>query len=282
MANQSIYSDKWIDIVFENRNKEYGAYQLRKENPKTTIKALGIGVLLLTFLVSIPMVMNRFRTNPVVITDNGPIITPLEFKKVVYPPEKKPDTKAVAPLTEKKTDQQKPEIKKENLIDPIVTKSEDAKTEIAPNAEPQENYVEPTEGAISGLENTGIKGGTGTATEGTTSDTNAPDENGMHVTAVLDKQPAFPGGINKFYSYVAQNFRAPETQLSNTIKVYVSFVIEKDGTMTDIKVLRNPGFGLDLEALRVLKSLKTKWTPGILNGKPVRTAYNLPIVVERK
>jgi protein TonB len=52
--------------------------------------------------------------------------------------------------------------------------------------------------------------------------------------------------------------------------------------MTDIRVPRNPGFGLDKEAIRVLKSLKTKWSPGILNGKPVRTTYNLPIVVEQK
>lgn len=281
MANQSIYSDKWIDLVFENRNKEYGAYQLRHENPKTTLKALGIGFLLITFLVYIPMLMNEYATNPVEITDKGPIITPLEFKKVVYPPEKKPDTKSAIPLTQKETKKPKPEVKKENLIDPTVTKAENAITEIAPNAESQENYVEPTEGAISGTENSGVKGGTGTSTE-TTSATNNPDGNGTHVTAVLDKQPAFPGGMNKFYSYVAQNFRAPETQLSNTIKVYVSFVIEKDGTMTDIKVLRNPGFGLDQEAIRVLKSLKTKWNPGILNGKPVRTAYNLPISVERK
>ena len=281
MANQSIYSDKWIDLVFENRNKEYGAYQLRHENPKTTLKALGIGFLLITFLVSIPMLMNGHGTNPVEITDNGPIITPLEFKKVVYPSEKKTDTKSVIPLTQKETKKPKPEAKKENLIDPTVTKAENAITEIAPNAESQENYVEPTEGAISGTENSGVKGGTGTSTE-TTVGTNNPDGNGTHVTAVLDKQPAFPGGMNKFYSYVAQNFRAPETQLSNTIKVYVSFVIEKDGTMTDIKVLRNPGFGLDQEAIRVLKSLKTKWNPGILNGKPVRTAYNLPISVERK
>lgn len=282
MGNQSIYSDKWIDLVFENRNKEYGAYQLRHENPKTTLKALGLGVLLLTFLVSIPMFINGYKTSPIVITDNGPISTPLEFKKVVYPPEKKPDTESAIPLTQKETDKPKTEVKKENLIDPTVTKAENATTEIAANVDLHENYVEPIEGAISGTETSSVKGGTGTASEATPNGANATDGNGTHVTAVLDKQPAFPGGMNKFYSYVAQNFRAPETQLSNTIKVYVSFVIEKDGTMTDIKVLRNPGYGLDQEAIRVLKSLKTKWNPGILNGKPVRTAYNLPIAVERK
>ena len=52
--------------------------------------------------------------------------------------------------------------------------------------------------------------------------------------------------------------------------------------MTDIRVLRNPGYGLDKEAIRVLKSLKTKWEPGMMNGKAVRTAYNLPISVQMR
>jgi len=279
MVNQSIYSDRWIDLVFENRNKEYGAYQLRHENPKTTLKALGIGFLLISFLVSIPIFMNKFGDKPVIITDNGPLITPLELKDVIFPPEKKPETQDLAPLTQKETD--KPEVKKENLVDPEITDNESAKTEIAPNNEPQENYEEPIKGAISGTENSGIKGGTGTELTSKSPGTTG-DDLGTHITATLDKQPTFPGGMNKFYTYVARNFITPETEISMSIKVYVSFIIEKDGTMTDIQVIRNPGYGLDKEAIRVLKSLKTKWTPGILNGKPVRTAYNLPILVQQK
>jgi periplasmic protein TonB len=63
------------------------------------------------------------------------------------------------------------------------------------------------------------------------------------------------------------------------LTVTVSFVIEKDGSMTDIRVIRNPGYGLDKEAIRVLKSLKTKWTPGKLKGENVRTQYTLPITL---
>lgn len=278
MANQSIYSDRWIDFVFENRNKEYGAYQLRHENPKTTLKAVGIGFLVITFLVSIPIILNKFGEKPLAIIDNVPPIILYDASSIVFPPEKKPEVESIGPLTRKET--KKPEVKKENLIDPKVTKKEDAKTEIAPNDEPQENYVEPVEGAISGTENSGIKGGTGTSTESIVAGTDVTG-NETHISAVLDKQPTFPGGMDKFYTYVARNFKSPETEIANSIKVYVSFVIEKDGTMTDIQVQRNPGFGLDKEAIRVLKSLKTKWTPGILNGKPVRTSYNLPILVKQ-
>lgn len=276
MANQSIYSEKWIDLVFENRNKEYGAYQLRQENPKTTLKALAIGVLLMTFLVSIPILIKHFGASPLGTVFYCPTITPIKISSVVYPPEKNTVIKSVVPLTQKENDKPKPEVNKSNLIDPKITEAQNAKTEIASNAEPQQNYLDPTEYTNSGTDNNGVKTGTATTTERI----NTSELNGTHISAVLDKQPAFPGGINKFYSYVAQNFRTPEIQLSNTIKVYVSFVIEEDGTMTDIQVLRNPGFGLDKEAIRVLKNLKTKWIPGILNGKPVRTSYNLPILVK--
>lgn len=278
MANQSIYSDRWIDIVFENRNKEYGAYQLRHENPKTTLKALGIGFMLITFLVSIPMFLKESTANGVITY--CPIATPLEMSSVIFPPEKKPEMQTVAPLTKKEVEKPKTEVNKENLIDPTVTEAEQATAEINTNEEAQQSTAKPEDGAIAGNVSGGVKGGTGTLLEPTSTGTN-PEDNGPRFAAVLDKQPSFPGGMSKFYSYVAQNFKTPATEMSNEIKVYVSFVIEKDGSMTDIKVPRNPGYGLDREAIRVLKSLKTKWTPGILNGKPVRTYYNLPILIKQ-
>jgi protein TonB len=57
-------------------------------------------------------------------------------------------------------------------------------------------------------------------------------------------------------------------------------VVEKDGSMSDIQVKNDPGYGLAKEAIRVLKSLKTKWTPGMIGAKPMRTSYNLPITVQ--
>lgn len=280
MANQSIYSDKWIDLVFENRNKAYGAYQLRHENPKTTLKALSIGFLFITLAVSIPFFMNKFGTKPVEIITEIPPITLVESSSIVFPPEKKPETQILAPLTKKEIDKPETEIKKEDLVDPKVTEAKNAKTEINTNEEAQQSTSKPEDGAIIGNENSGVKDGTGNLLESNASEITSK-EDGTHVTRVLDKQPSFPGGMNKFYSYIAQNFKTPETEISKEVKVYVSFVIEKDGTMTDIKVPRNPGFGLDKEAIRVLTQLKIKWSPGILNGKPVRTSYNLPIVVKQ-
>lgn len=281
MANQSIYSEKWIDLVFENRNKEYGAYQLRQENPKTTLKALGIGFLLITFLVSVPMFINTHDSKPVVTIDNGPIVTPLEFKKVVFPPEKKPKTQTIIPLKKTETEQLEAKIKKEDLIDPKITEKENAKADVNFDQKMHPMNTKPVDEGVLGSENGGVAGETGTLGEVNPNKTNGTD-NKTHISAILDKQPTFPGGINKFYNYIAQNFKTPDTELSNSIKVHVSFVIEKDGTMTDIQVLGKPEFNLDQEAIRVLKSLKTRWTPGILNGKPIRTSYNLPIIIKQQ
>jgi protein TonB len=99
-------------------------------------------------------------------------------------------------------------------------------------------------------------------------------------SGALDQLPEFPGGIAKFYSYVGSNFEKPEIDVLKKIRIEVYFVIETDGSMTNILVKRNPGYGLEKEAIRVLKSLKTKWTPGIIDGIAVRTSYALPIIIE--
>jgi TonB family protein len=94
----------------------------------------------------------------------------------------------------------------------------------------------------------------------------------------LERQPNFPGGFEKFYAYLKQQVKYPAEALENKIqgKVYLSFVVEKDGELTDIKVNRKLGYGTDEEAVRILKA-SPKWYPGIFNGKPVRVKYNFPI-----
>jgi protein TonB len=98
--------------------------------------------------------------------------------------------------------------------------------------------------------------------------------------AGLQVQPEYPGGIEAFYSLIGSNFRAPEADVEEdtTIKIFVSFVIEKDGSLSNVMLLRNPGYGLKEEAGRVL-ALSEKWSPGMQDGKPVRTMYTLPISI---
>ncbi|MCJ0742019.1 M56 family metallopeptidase [Pedobacter montanisoli] len=94
----------------------------------------------------------------------------------------------------------------------------------------------------------------------------------------MENPPSFPGGIEKFYDFLSKNISYPKEAAENNIQgnVFISFVVEKDGSLTDLKVERKLGYGTDEEAIRVLK-LSRRWNPGQINQKPVRTKYNIPI-----
>lgn len=105
-------------------------------------------------------------------------------------------------------------------------------------------------------------------------------ENDVYNTAGITEKPDFPGGIMEFYKFVGNNFKTPE-QPNLKGKVYITFIIEKDGSLSDIKNIRDIGFGTGEEAIRVLK-ICPKWIPGKLNGVPVRVMYSLPITLQSK
>lgn len=101
------------------------------------------------------------------------------------------------------------------------------------------------------------------------------DDNSIYNTSGIEIKPEYPGGIEAFYKLISKNYNMPKIK-NLAGKVFVTFVVEKDGSLTEIKVLRDIGFGTGEEAIRVLK-LSEKWKPGEQNGKKVRTQYGLPI-----
>jgi protein TonB len=273
MSKLSIYEASWINLVFENKNKEYGAYQLRLNSSKTSLFALFMGLLLCAALMTIPKVLTLFSTNSVPTTE---IIDPVERIiqiSTVVPPVLKPIEKqiAVKPIVQKPTEAS---VKKQ-LANPTIVKAPLATPDIATNIESSTIKQTTNDG-------NGITGLNPTPAQGNNTENGSAVDYGTTVvnSAILDKLPEFPGGIAKFYNYIGKNFESPEINGDRNIRVFVSFVVEKDGSMTDIQVKNNPGYGLDKEAIRVLKSLKTKWTPGMIGSKPVRTSYNLPITVQ--
>ncbi|WP_310560282.1 energy transducer TonB [Flavobacterium sp.] len=104
--------------------------------------------------------------------------------------------------------------------------------------------------------------------------TNVTDNN-IYNVAGIEVKPEFPGGIDKFYTFIAENYKTPKVEKLSG-KVFVTFIIEKDGSITGIKVLRDIGYDTGKEAIRVL-ALSPKWMPGQQNGKTVRCTYALPI-----
>lgn len=99
----------------------------------------------------------------------------------------------------------------------------------------------------------------------------------VYDPAGLDIKPEFPGGLQAFYKFVENHFAVPNVPKLKG-KIIVMFVIEKDGSLSDIKVLRDIGHGTGAEALRVL-GLSPKWNPGQAKGQIVRTLYSLPISI---
>jgi len=97
----------------------------------------------------------------------------------------------------------------------------------------------------------------------------------------VEQEPTFVGGMDKFYNYLKTNLKYPAGAKANNTqgKVFLRFVVEKDGSFTDIKVLRGIAPDCDAEAIRLMKACP-HWRPGIRNGRPVRVAYTLPIVFQ--
>lgn len=98
--------------------------------------------------------------------------------------------------------------------------------------------------------------------------------------ASLEVKPEFPGGISEFYKYIGQNFKVPKDKSFYGGRVIVSFVIEKDGSVTEVKILKDCGFGTAEEAKRVLLNCP-KWKPATQKNVPVRCQFALPINVTR-
>jgi protein TonB len=106
------------------------------------------------------------------------------------------------------------------------------------------------------------------------------DENIIYNPAGIEIQPDFPGGNQKLFAFISKNFRYTDEMIENEIKgrVIASFIVEKDGSISTIKIIRGIGFGTEKEVERVLK-LMPKWAPGEQNGKKVRCTYNVPIMI---
>lgn len=98
----------------------------------------------------------------------------------------------------------------------------------------------------------------------------------------LTKQPEFPGGTQAFYVQISRKFVVKQAIPEGDYKVNISFVIEKDGTLSNIKAIDDPGYGFSEQVIKAFSSLTQKWTPGQIDGRPVRTSYNLPFSINIK
>lgn len=272
MSNFNVQNEKWLEIAFENRNKTYGAYKLRQESDATTIKAMLITFGALAFGIG----LFSFTTpEPKPIIDDAPKLPPV-VTIVELTPTIKTEPK---PIIKKGTD----DPKKNLTPDKVAPKVVDQLT-VKPIEEPK-NPNTSTPYNPTGTENgnpgpVGNPNGTDTnpTTPTTGTGTEAPSTNTIYK-GTFGVEASFPGGINKFRTFIADNYKVPSSFNKDVLFIELIFVIEKDGSMTDIRMVSKGDKALEKEAIRVLKAMNKKWTPGKVNGEIVRSEKRLPLQI---
>lgn len=286
MANINLFGKGWTNIVFEGRNKEYGAYKLREENPKTTLLALALGILCLGLAFGGSVLYksvfgDKFSSDK---DDAG-----VEVTEIVLPelPEPEPPVEEIKeePIPEEKpADASKSvqeevkfletEVKKDNEVKNEQKTSQkdfdDNKTSGREDREADKDGDFKSKGEQTGGAEKGSKGdGKG--------DQKADDEN--KVWGFVQQKAAPNEGLQKFMQNFVRKFNAPDVGGNvSEIKVTLKFTVEKDGSFTDLQVLDDKQ-GVGNEAKRVLKAMPN-WKPAQHNGKTVRSSFRLPITIK--
>lgn len=249
------------DIVFENRNKEYGGYVLRRKYQKRVVMSLIIAVTGLGLAIAIPMIISYINKvameREAKITEAITLAEPPPIDKSTPPP-----PPVIPPPPVQQTIKFTP---------PKVVKDEEAQ-------EPPPTQEEVKEVQVSTVTQEGDKDVVDIPSDPVVGD---PDEG--KIFQFVEEPPAFPGGEDKLMEYLGKNIKYPTIAKENNIqgRVYVTFVVDKDGKVKDAKVLRGIGGGCDEEALRVVKNMP-EWKPGRQNGRSVLVQYNLPVVFNLK
>ncbi|UOE50715.1 TonB family protein [Mucilaginibacter sp. SMC90] len=261
-----ILKQEWIDVVFSNRNKAYGAYELRKDNSKNTSKALIIAIVLFVFIVSLPTIINKIK-GLIPEKDQKVKITDV----VLLPPPPVDQTKKPPPPP---PEPPKPKVDQVRFPPPVVKPDNEVKEKDPPTVK-ELAVADPGQKDQKGDPNADIRidepVGNSDVKQVVEADPN-------QIFTSVEQVPEFAGGLEKFGAYLSKNIRYPAVARENNTqgRVICTFVVEKDGSLTDIKVVRGIGSGCDEEAVRVLKN-SPKWKPGIQNGRPVRVQYSVPI-----
>ena len=245
------------NIVFQGRNIDYGAYDLRKYYGKRVLIALGIALFIFILALSTPALVKLFSKKEEVKkatkSTTANIGPPPSLEKQPPPPPKV---------------KYKEIVKQVKFIPPKVVKKPEKEPELPPNTQPQK----PTP-----PDNTNLKPDAGGFTP--PPDPGPPPKKQEPYTYV-EQMPSFPGGEEKLFQFLADNLKYPPYARENNITgtVFLSFVVNEDGVISEVQVLRGISGGAvcDAEAKRVVEAMPP-WKPGKQNGRAVPVRYNLPI-----
>lgn len=271
MAKIDLISRDWTEMVFEGRNKEYGAYRLRKNAGKRNlyslitifIAALAIwgGISLVKFVES--------HTKSVAQTSVAELSALNQPKKKA---EVKQQQKVKLEQPEKVVERVKSSVK---FTAPVIKNDDQVKPEDELKTQEELMNTKTAIGALDVKGNDDANGEVLKLKEAVAQPEPKPEVE--KVFDVVEQMPSFPGGPSALMEWLSNNVKYPVVAQENGVqgRVVVSFVVERDGSLSDVKVDRGAEPSLDKEAVRVVKAMP-KWTPGKLKGKPVRTKHNEP------
>ena len=261
-----LFKKEWLDVVFAKKNKSYGAYELRQMNAANTSKSLLIASVVFILLFLAPKIY-------ALIAGILPEPPPEKQIEVIMQSPPPIDEKVVPPPPVEPPPPKQDQVK---FPPPIVKPDEQVRDEEPPKAEDLK-VADPGQKTIEGDPSAEIVQ-IAAAGEGP-KQAAVVEDNTIYNHVSMENPPMYPGGMDKFYAWVGSTLRYPAMANDNNIQgtVNVSFTIEKDGSLTDVKSEgRKLGYGMEEEAIRVLK-LSKRWNVGMQNGKPVRVKYNIPL-----
>ena len=277
MAEDNAYKSNLTldEIVFENRNKAYGAYDLRTSYRSVLTKSFILGTILFLVAAITPFVIMKIKQM------NAKEATEVNANLIDILPEE--------PIIEEVVEDEPPpppppkeEEPQQEVIQNVVPEPVKApKVETPPP--PITKQLETTTGLIA---QEGVKTPSYTPpppppgpTKSTTVEVK-PQVSETQVYTEVEQLAEFPGGINSFRSKVNSSF---DTSVMDgdegTVKTEVTFVVERDGTITDVKA-NGSNKDFNAEAIRTVKSIKNKWAPAKINGQSVRYRYRMPLTLQ--
>ena len=271
MAKLDLVSNEWTDLVFEGRNQAYGAYKLRKGTTKRNIWSIIIVFLAAVLLFLGLQLQKMAQANKTVENTQAVQLASLQEKKKEAKVEKK---EVVRTEPEKVVEQVKSSVK---FTAPVIKKDEEVKEE-------DEIQLEEVEKSTKAIGSFNVEGNdeVGGAVLKAKEEIKAPEppkhEEETKIFTVVEQMPLFPGGDAALMAYLRDNIHYPTVAAENGVqgRVVVGFVVERDGSITDVNVLRSVDPSLDREAMRVVKGMP-RWTPGKQNGSAVRVKYQVPV-----
>lgn len=272
--NKILHADL-LDIIFDQRNKVYGAYELRRTYHQRLKRSALAGLSFVSAVLFFPVLaalhptnVNASSTNPLTPTILDPIDIPTPTPpKPVEPTE--PTTIDVSTV---------------KLVDPAIVPASTLPEDPLPSIDDLKDHAisdqdfdsdhdgAPTEAVLNPGENDVAPSSSNITVVETDTKVYGTEE------IPIEAYPSFPGGEEEMMKYVQEHIEYPKLarETDQEGKVVVSFVIDKEGKITSLELVRGSGFGMDEEAMRVIKSMP-KWKPGHMNGHPVSVKFYMPL-----